>query len=95
MAKAELRLTEEQAAENPAGQLVLNGKPDDHATSIVHTSGMQDARALTSEDALSALADTGMDSPQVEREIWEFEDPVTNEIRKVEVWVPNSGDGAE
>lgn len=32
--------------------------------------------------------------PQVELETWEFEDPTTNDVYTVEVWVPDNGHGA-
>jgi hypothetical protein len=89
MPRSSFRLTSTQAAPTPEGHLIMSGPVQDVNVSVlVSSDGKRDIRARSKHDALNAIAGAGWPASDVELQTHEFEDPVTFDVREVQVWVP-------
>ncbi len=92
MARASFRLTEQQAADDPAGHLLVSGLVDSLEAGLV-TSGAagHEVRARDAETARAIFDRAHVACTGAALEAHEFEDPVTFTVRRVRVWVPKVG----
>lgn len=92
MARSTFRLTEEQAADDPAGHLLVNGPVDSlDARLVTRGAAGHEVRAADREAAHAAFDRAGIACVDAALETHEFEDPVTFTVRRVAVWMPKVG----